>query len=200
MILSRIFDFSISLFGLLALAPVLIFIAIWIKLDSPGPVFFRQTRIGQFSRPFKIHKFRTMIINADSHGKHITIGDDWRITKSGAFLRRYKLDELPQLIDVLYGSMSLVGPRPEVAEYVDFYSAKDKEIIHSIRPGITDNASIEFRDESMLLSLSSNPEETYITQILPRKIELYKQYVFRRSVGGDILIIFKTIFLIFSGK
>jgi lipopolysaccharide/colanic/teichoic acid biosynthesis glycosyltransferase len=196
----RIFDFVASLIGLITLSPILIVVAIWIKLDSPGPVFFRQDRIGQFSIPFKIHKFRTMVANAESLGNQITVGDDRRITRSGAFLRKYKLDELPQLIDVLLGQMSLVGPRPEVAKYVAFYSAEEKEIIHSIRPGITDNASIEYRDENKQLGMSSTPEETYIEQVLPRKIEMYKQYVSNHSFSGDMIIILKTIFLVLKSK
>jgi len=196
----RVFDFVASLFGLIALSPILIVAAIWIKLDSPGPVFFRQNRIGQFSTPFKIHKFRTMVVNAESLGNQITIGNDFRITRSGTFLRKYKLDELPQLIDVLLGKMSLVGPRPEVAKYVEYYSSEEKRIIHSIRPGITDNASIEYRDENRLLGMSSNPEETYIKQVLPKKIELYRQYVMNHSFSGDMMIILKTIFLVFKSS
>lgn len=198
--MKRIFDFIASLAGLIVLSPVLIVIAIWIKLDSQGPVFFRQNRIGQFSIPFKIYKFRTMVVNAESLGNQITVGNDRRITRSGAFLRKYKLDELPQLADVLFGQMSLVGPRPEVAKYVEYYSPEDKKIIHSVKPGITDNASIEYREENKLLGMSSNPEETYIKQVLPRKVELYKQYVANRSFRGDINIILKTLFLLFNTK
>ena len=198
--MKRVFDFVASLFGLIALSPIFIVAAIWIKLDSPGPVFFRQNRIGQFSKPFKIHKFRTMVVNAESLGNQITIGNDFRITRSGVFLRKYKLDELPQLIDVLLGKMSLVGPRPEVAKYVDYYSSEEKRIIHSIRPGITDNASIEYRDENKLLGMSLNPEETYIKHVLPKKIELYKQYVVNNSFSGDIMIILKTIILVFKSN
>ena len=198
--MKRVFDFVASLLGLMALSPILIVAAIWIKLDSPGPVFFRQERIGQFSTPFKIHKFRTMVVNAESLGNQITVGDDRRITRSGAFLRKYKLDELPQLIDVLLGKMSLVGPRPEVAKYVEYYSSEEKRIIHSIRPGITDNASIEYRDENKLLGMATDPEETYIKQVLPRKIELYKRYAVNHSFSGDIMIILKTIFLVFKSS
>ena len=198
--MKRVFDIVASLIGLIALSPILIVAAIWIKMDSPGPVFFRQNRIGQFSISFKIHKFRTMVVNAESLGNQITIGNDFRITRSGTFLRKYKLDELPQLIDVLLGKMSLVGPRPEVAKYVEYYSSEEKRIIHSIRPGITDNASIEYRDENKLLGMSSNPEETYINQVLPRKIELYKKYVANHSFSGDIMIILNTIFLVLRSK
>lgn len=196
MIFKRLFDVMASLFGLLVLSPVLITISIWIKLDSQGPIFFRQIRVGQFSSSFEIHKFRTMVAHADSLGNQITVHEDERITKSGAFLRKYKLDELPQLIDVLRGEMSLVGPRPEVPRYVYYYSKENRELIHSVKPGITDNASIEYRDENKLLGKSSNPEETYIKEILPRKIEFYKRYVENRSFAGDLAIIFKTIFLI----
>ena len=196
----RTFDVLLSSLGLLILAPVFVLIAVWIKLDSSGSIFFRQTRMGQFLVPFKIHKFRTMVVNAESLGNQITIGKDPRITRSGAFLRKYKLDELPQLIDVLFGYMSLVGPRPEVAKYVEFYSSEEKEIIYSVKPGITDNASIEYRDENKLLGMSSNPEETYLKQVLPRKIELYKQYIANYSFSGDIMIILKTIFLVLNSK
>ena len=198
--MKRLFDFIASLCGLLFLSPVFVIISIWIKLDSDGPIFFRQIRIGQFSKPFKIHKFRTMVVNSESLGNQITVDNDRRITKPGALLRKYKLDELPQLIDVLLGQMSLVGPRPEVAKYVQFYSPEDKEIIHSVKPGITDNASIEYRGENKLLGMSLNPEETYVKQVLPRKIEIYKHYVENRSFSGDIMIILRTVFLVFKSK
>ena len=198
--MKRLFDFIASLCGLLFLSPVFVIISIWIKFDSDGPIFFRQIRIGQFSKPFKIHKFRTMVVNSESLGNQITVDNDRRITKPGALLRKYKLDELPQLIDVLLGQMSLVGPRPEVAKYVQFYSPEDKEIIHSVKPGITDNASIEYRGENKLLGMSLNPEETYVKQVLPRKIEIYKHYVENRSFSGDIMIILRTVFLVFKSK
>jgi len=198
--MKRIFDFIASLSGLLMLSPVFVVISIWIKLDSTGPIFFRQKRIGQFTRIFEIYKFRTMIVNAEALGELITVANDRRITRPGAFLRKYKLDELPQLINVLFGEMSLVGPRPEVPKYVKLYSDKDKDIIYSVKPGITDNASIEYRDENKLIGMSPNPEETYIKQILPRKVKLYKLYVTNRSFSGDLVILIKTIFLILTSK
>ena len=192
----RLFDFVTSFFGLLLLAPIFVLAALWIKIDSRGPIFFRQERIGFQGIPFRIHKFRTMILDAEKKGKQITVGADSRITAVGGFLRKYKLDELPQLIDVLVGDMSLVGPRPEVSKYIDCYSDDEKHDVLSVKPGITDNASIEFRDENELLAISDDPETTYISEVLPKKIALYRKYVKERSFFGDVAIIFKTIFLI----
>ena len=192
----RFFDFVASFFGLMLLTPIFVLAALWIKIDSRGPIFFRQERVGFQGVPFRIHKFRTMILDAEKIGKQITVGADSRITAVGNFLRKYKLDELPQLIDVLVGDMSLVGPRPEVPKYIDCYSDDEKHDVLSIKPGITDNASIEFRDESELLASSKDPEATYINEVLPKKIALYRKYVKERSFFGDVSIIFKTIFLI----
>jgi len=192
----RFFDFVASFFGLMLLTPIFVLAALWIKIDSRGPIFFRQERVGFQGVPFRIHKFRTMILDAEKIGKQITVGADSRITAVGNFLRKYKLDELPQLIDVLVGDMSLVGPRPEVPKYIDCYSDDEKHDVLSIKPGITDNASIEFRDESELLASSKDPEATYINEVLPKKIALYRKYVKERSFFGDVVIIFKTIFLI----
>ena len=180
------------------LTPIFVLAALWIKIDSRGPIFFRQERVGFQGVPFRIHKFRTMILDAEKIGKQITVGADSRITAVGNFLRKYKLDELPQLIDVLVGDMSLVGPRPEVPKYIDCYSDDEKHDVLSIKPGITDNASIEFRDESELLASSKDPEATYINEVLPKKIALYRKYVKERSFFGDVVIIFKTIFLIIN--
>ena len=192
----RFFDFVASFFGLMLLTPIFVLAALWIKIDSRGSIFFRQERVGFQGVPFRIHKFRTMILDAEKIGKQITVGADSRITAVGNFLRKYKLDELPQLIDVLVGDMSLVGPRPEVPKYIDCYSDDEKHDVLSIKPGITDNASIEFRDESELLASSKDPEATYINEVLPKKIALYRKYVKERSFFGDVVIIFKTIFLI----
>jgi len=194
--MKRLFDFIASFFGLILLTPIFVLSALWIKIDSRGPIFFRQERVGFQGSLFRIHKFRTMVLNAEKKGKQITVGADSRITTVGSFLRKYKLDELPQLIDVLAGDMSLVGPRPEVSKYIDCYSDDEKFDVLSVKPGITDNASIEFRDENELLASSKDPEATYISEVLPKKIALYRQYVRERSFFGDVAIIFKTIFLI----
>jgi len=186
----RIFDICCVLIGLIVLAPLFLLVAMWIKLDSRGPVFFLQTRIGQFEKPFKIIKFRTMHFNQS--GIHLTIGRDHRITRCGHFLRKYKIDELPQLINVLRGEMSLVGPRPEVPEYVDLYPNGIKEYVFSVPVGMTDYASIEFHNESEILATSIHPETDYITKILPIKLAYHQKYVSERSLLLDIYLIFKT--------
>lgn len=189
----RIFDVICSAIGLLLLAPVFVVVGLSIALDSPGPVFFRQRRIGRYGEPFLIHKFRTMRHDPEPRGLLITVGQDPRVTRVGAFLRRYKIDELPQLIDVLRGVMSLVGPRPEVPEYVAHYSDDDRQVVLSVRPGITDNASLEFSDESLLLAGAADPQRLYIEIILPKKVRLYRAYVQMRTMTGDVGIIFKTL-------
>ena len=196
--MKRLFDFIASFFGLILLTPTFVLSALWIKIDSRGPIFFRQERVGFQGEGFRIHKFRTMVLDAEKKGKQITVGADSRITTVGGFLRKYKLDELPQLIDVLVGNMSLVGPRPEVPKYIDYYSDDEKHDVLSVKPGITDNASIEFRNENELLASSKDPEAAYINEVLPKKIALYRKYVRERSFFGDVVIIFKTIFLIIS--
>ncbi|MDB4516939.1 sugar transferase [Crocinitomicaceae bacterium] len=193
----RIFDLALSLAGLLLLAPFFLIITILIKRDSPGPVFFRQTRIGRNGKPFRIHKFRTMGTEPSARGPQLTIGADPRITGTGQWLRKYKLDELPQLLDVIQGSMSLVGPRPEVPGYVAHYPEELKQVVLSVRPGITDNASIEYRDESAILAESDNPEQDYIEKIMPIKLEYYRRYVLERSLPGDIAIILRTLGAVF---
>ena len=194
--MKRLFDFVVSFFGLILLTPVFVLAALWIKLDSKGGVFFRQERVGFQGIPFRIHKFRTMVLDAEKKEKQITVGADSRITTVGRFLRKYKIDELPQLIDVFVGDMSLVGPRPEVSKYIDCYSDEEKYDVLSVKPGITDNASIEFMGENELLAGAKDPEVTYINEVLPKKIALYRKYVRERSFFGDVAIIFKTIFLI----
>lgn len=196
--IKRFFDICASGVGLIALAPFLILIAILIRLDSVGPVFFRQERVGQFGRLFRIHKFRSMVVDAETQGMQITVGADSRVTRVGVFLRRYKLDELPQLIDVLFGDMSLVGPRPEVPRYVACYPNDLKEIVLSVRPGITDRASIEFKDENEILSRSIDPHQAYVSEVLPIKLGYYADYVRSRTMLGDIGIIFLTIRAIVS--
>lgn len=189
--LKRIFDIISSLFGLILLSPFMIIIAILIKLDSKGPVFFKQVRVTKNGREFKIFKYRTMKIGSDKYSQ-ITVGKDSRITKVGDFLRKYKLDEIPQLINVLIGDMSLVGPRPEVPKYVALYTEEQREIL-KVRAGITDYASIEFSNENDILANEADPEKAYIEKIMPRKIELNKKYLSEISVMTDIKIILLTI-------
>ena len=190
--IKRLFDITASFMGLLLLMPIFLLIALWVKLDSSGGVFFRQVRVGRFGTPFKIHKFRTMREESEKSGR-LTIGRDERITKSGAFLRKFKLDELPQLIDVLLGYMSLVGPRPEVQEFIDEYPADVRDKVLSIRPGITDLASIEMVDENNILGQYEDPRQAYIDVILPMKQKHYIEYVENQSLWLDLKIIFLTI-------
>ncbi len=189
----RFFDWLASGFGLLLLSPVLLALALWIKLDSPGPVFFRQERVGQSGRLFRIHKFRTMVTDAELRGLQITVGADARVTHVGQWLRKHKLDELPQLLDVWLGHMSLVGPRPEVPRYVACYPVDVRELILSVRPGITDRASIEFKDENEILGRAADPHHAYMNEVLPIKLAYYQDYVKSRSFAGDLLIIFSTL-------
>jgi lipopolysaccharide/colanic/teichoic acid biosynthesis glycosyltransferase len=188
----RLFDLLASGLGLLVLAPVFLVLALWIKLDSIGPVFFRQERVGQYGRLFRIHKFRTMVIEAERRGLQITVGADARVTRVGHWLRKYKLDELPQLLDVWLGHMSLVGPRPEVQRYVACYPADLRTVVLSVRPGITDRASIEFKDENEILGNAVDPHTAYMNEVLPIKLRYYVEYVNTRSFWGDISLIFKT--------
>lgn len=190
--LKRAFDIILSLAGILTLLPVFFFISIVIKADSPGPIFFRQCRVGRYGVPFRIHKFRTMSLDGESAGR-LTIGADSRITRSGRYLRKYKLDELPQLIDVLLGEMSLVGPRPEVKEFLDCYPPDVRNKVLSVRPGITDYASIEMIDESEILGKYDDPRQAYIDVILPMKQSYYLRYVEEHNMLVDLKLIFKTI-------
>lgn len=194
----RLFDMVFSFLGLIITSPLLIVMAVLIKLDSKGPVFFRGTRIGRFGKPFRIFKFRTMVANAQSLGGPSTAADDSRLTKIGKFLKKYQLDELPQLVDVLRGKMSFVGPRPEVQMYVNIMSKEEKKTILSVLPGITDLASLWNFHEGEILKGSRDPERTYLEKIRPKKIELQIKYVKSRSFLLDIKIIFKTIFKIFQ--
>ena len=189
--LKRIFDIILSLFGLIILLPFMLITAIFIKLDSKGPVFFKQLRVTKNGTEFKIFKYRTMRVGSDKYSQ-ITVGKDERITKIGSFLRKYKLDEIPQLINVLIGDMSLVGPRPEVPKYVALYTDEQKEIL-KVRAGITDYASIEFSNENDLLASEEDPEKAYIEKVMPRKIELNKKYLSEISILTDIRIILLTI-------
>jgi len=193
LLIKRLFDLLAAGLGLALLSPLLLLIAVWIKLDSPGPVLFRQQRVGQGGRLFDIHKFRSMRADAPGLGPQITVGADVRITAAGRWLRASKLDELPQLWDVLRGAMSLVGPRPEVPRYVALYPAELRELVLSVRPGITDIASIEYRDESRLLAQAADPERCYIEQVMPAKLALAARYVRTRSLWLDLRLIGRTL-------
>jgi lipopolysaccharide/colanic/teichoic acid biosynthesis glycosyltransferase len=189
----RLFDLILAGLGLLLLSPLLAAIALAIKLDSRGPVFFRQVRVGRHGREFRIHKFRTMVVNDDVRGQQITVGADPRITRVGAWLRRTKLDELAQLFDVLQGTMSLVGPRPEVPRYVALYPAKLREQVLSVRPGITDLASLTYRHESELLARAADPEREYIEVVMPAKLRLAARYARSASLRTDLAILYQTL-------
>jgi len=191
----RFFDIFFSAFGLLLLSPILLIISILIKVTSKGPILYKQFRVGILSTNFLVYKFRTMKVDSDKGGLLTVGGRDPRITSIGYFLRKYKLDELPQLINVLFGSMSLVGPRPEVRKYVDYYTAEQKKVLN-VKPGITDWASIEYRDENVILEKSINPEYDYIHVIMPNKIQYNLIYIQNRSVNEYFKIIFYTLWRI----
>ena len=188
----RFFDFILGLVGLVVLAPIFIMLAIWIKIDSKGPVFYKQVRVGQNGINFGLFKFRSMVVDADKKGLITVGGRDPRITRSGYFIRKYKLDELPQLINVLLGDMSLVGPRPEVRKYVDLYTDEQQKVL-SVKPGITDYASIEYMDENEILGKSSDPEKTYIEEIMPEKIKYNMKYINNKNLFEYFKIIFLTV-------
>jgi len=189
----RIFDLFLSLVGIILLSPLFLIVIIWIIIDSRGPVIFKQNRVGRYGKEFTLYKFRSMHLNSDKTGL-LTIGErDSRITRSGLFLRKNKLDELPQLVNVLKGDMSFVGPRPEVRKYVDMYTVEQKIILQD-RPGITDYASIVFRNENMLLSKVENPEDYYINNIMPEKLRLNMKYISDKSIAKYFKIIILTIF------
>lgn len=188
--MKRIFDIIVSIIILLIFFPFGLIFSICILLESKGSVFYRQERIGQFGKPFGILKFRTMRKDADKSGK-LTVGRDTRITKSGHFLRKFKLDEFPQFINVLKGEMSIVGPRPEVKEFVDLYSEDQRQILN-VKPGITDYASVEYFNENELLGKAEDPHKTYIEVIMPAKIELNKKYLANPTLGNDLSIMWKT--------
>lgn len=188
----RLFDLIAAGLGLALLVLPGLLVALAIKLDSPGPVFFRQERVGRGGRPFRIHKFRTMRVDAERQGQ-LTVGADARITRVGAFLRAHRLDELPQLIDVLQGTMSLVGPRPEVPRYVAHYPATLKDVVLSVRPGITDPASLRFRNESAQLAAAADPEREYIDVILPAKLACAADYAAHASLWTDLGVVLRTL-------
>lgn len=187
----RFFDILFSGFGLILLSPVFLVVSIWIKIDSSGPVFYRQVRVGKNGYDFKLLKFRSMRVGSDAKGLITIGGRDARITKVGYFIRKYKLDELPQLINVFVGNMSLVGPRPEVRKYVDLYTSEQRKVL-SVKPGITDYASIEYVDENEILGKATDPEKIYIEQIMPDKIKYNLKYITHQTVGEYFKIIFLT--------
>ncbi len=196
--MKRGFDIAMASIGLLLFSPVFVLVALLIKFDSSGPVFFRQQRVGRGFRPFGIYKFRTMV-EGSSRGALITVGDDRRITRIGRVLRKTKLDEIPQLINILKGEMSIVGPRPEVPQYVELFRSDYEEIL-KVRPGLTDLASLKYRDEATLLADAKNPEEEYRTRVLPDKIKLAKDYLEHSSVWFDLGLIFRTLFKLLEYK
>jgi lipopolysaccharide/colanic/teichoic acid biosynthesis glycosyltransferase len=190
--IKRIFDIFCSLIGIIFFLPVLLIVSILIRLDSSGPIIYCGKRIGKNKKPFHIYKFRTMVVDADKIGGPSTSNDDSRITRIGLFLRKYKIDELPQLFNVLKGDMSLVGPRPEVPEYAKLYKGKE-EIVFNVRPGMTDLASLWDINEGEVLEGSDDPEKVYLEEIRPEKVKLQIEYVKNRSFLGDIKIILGTI-------
>ena len=188
----RVFDLVVASVLLALLAPLLLVIAAWVRLDSPGPALFRQERVGRGGRPFRIHKFRTMVADAPQRGPALTVGDDARITRAGRWLRRHRLDELPQLIDVVKGDMSLVGPRPEVPRYVAHYPAALRDDVLALKPGLTDPVSLAHLDESALLARAADPEREYVEVVLPRKLELSLAYARRATVFSDLGVLWRT--------
>ena len=197
--MKRIFDVIASGLGLIVLSPLFLILAIWIKLDSKGPVFYRQVRVGRNNKDFRIFKFRSMRVGADKESLVTIGGHDPRITRSGFFIRKFKIDELPQLINVFIGDMSLVGPRPEVRHYVDYWTQEQMHVL-DVRPGITDPASIKYRNENELLEKAEDPDKYYVEVIMQEKIRLYLEYVNHHSFWGDIGLIFKTFFVIIHEK
>ena len=193
--MKRLFDIVASGLGLIVLSPIFLILAIWIKMDSEGPVFYRQVRVGFKNKDFRIFKFRSMRVGADK-GSLVTIGGhDPRVTRSGYFIRKFKFDELPQLINVFLGDTSLVGPRPEVRHYVNYWTPEQMHVL-DVRPGITDPASIKFRNENELMEKADDPEKYYIEVIMQEKIKLYLEYVEKHSFFYDLGLIFKTFFVI----
>ncbi len=197
--MKRLFDIIASGLGLIVLSPIFLILALWIKLDSKGPVFFRQVRVGRKNKDFRIFKFRSMRVGSDN-GSLVTIGGrDPRITKSGYYIRKFKLDELPQLINVFVGDMSLVGPRPEVRHYVNYWTSEQMHAL-DVRPGITDPASIKYRNENELMAQATDPERYYIEVVMQEKLRLYLEYVNNHSFFGDIVLIVKTFWVIIKER
>lgn len=195
--MKRLFDIFASGLGLLFLSPLFLVLAIWIKLDSPGPVFYRQVRVGRHNKDFRIYKFRSMKVGADKQGLITVGGHDPRITRSGYFIRKYKLDEFPQLINVFVGDMSLVGPRPEVRKYVDMYTPEQMHVL-DVRPGVTSLASIRYRNENELLDKAEDPDQFYIDVVMQDKLAIDLEYVRNASFWYDIKLIFQTFWEIVS--
>lgn len=195
----RAFDATAAALGLVALSPLFAGIAVAIRIDSPGPVFFRQERVGRFGRTFRVYKFRTMREDAAGGGRQLTVGGDPRITRVGSFLRRYKLDEFPQLLNVLAGDMALVGPRPEVPRYVAHYSERQRRVLQ-VRPGVTDPASIEYRDENDRLAEADDPERTYLEEVMPTKLEMNLSYLQDRTLASDVGVILRTLAKVFTER
>ncbi len=191
--MKRLFDIVCSFFGLVFLSWLFVFVALWVGLSSRGGVFYCQRRVGRCNRDFTIYKFRSMRVNSDRQGLLTIGGRDGRITKAGVFIRKYKLDELPQLFNVLRGDMSFVGPRPEVRKYVELYTEEQKKVL-TVRPGITSLSSIKYRNENEILSRSDNPEQYYIDVIMQDKLAIELDYLEQRSLLTDIKVIFQTIF------
>lgn len=191
--MKRLFDVVCSFFGLLVLSPLFVFLSLWVGLGSKGGVFYKQKRVGRFNKDFTLYKFRSMRVGSDKKGLLTIGGKDSRVTKAGFFIRKYKLDELPQLLNVLKGDMSFVGPRPEVRKYVDMYTERQLKVL-DVRPGITDLASIKYRNENDLLAAADNPEQYYIDVVMQDKLALNLQYINTQSFFGDIKLIFRTIF------
>lgn len=195
-ILKRIFDFIASLVALIVLSPILLIIALWISIDSKGGPFYKQIRVGLNGVEFKLYKFRSMRVNADKQGQ-ITIGNDNRVTTVGRFIRKYKIDEIPQLFNILKGDMSVVGPRPEVPKYVALYSTEQREVLR-VKPGLTDYASLEYIDEQKILGQSNDPNNTYIEEIMPAKLALNRKYIEERGVLTDCKLIINTLLRILN--
>jgi lipopolysaccharide/colanic/teichoic acid biosynthesis glycosyltransferase len=194
--LKRLFDIALSFISLILLLPVFVIFSIWIILDSKGGACYRQVRVGRHNRDFKLIKFRTMFVDSDQHGL-LTVGEgDKRITRAGKFLRKYKLDEFPQLLNILMGQMSFIGPRPEVRKYVELYNPEQLKVLE-VRPGLTDYASMKYIEENRLLGESEDPEKTYVEVIMPAKLALNQKYIEEQSIGNDVRILFKTVLNIF---
>lgn len=196
----RLFDLLGSAAALLLLAPLMLALALWIRLDSPGPVFYRQLRVGRHGRAFRIHKFRTMRVDADRQGPLLTVGEDARITRAGRVLRHWRLDELPQFIDVLRGDMSLVGPRPEVPRYLEQMPAALRERVLAVRPGITDPVSLAHVDEAALLAAAADPEREYVEVILPKKLQAAADYADRATLWTDLAVLAGTLQLLVARR
>ncbi|MDY5534065.1 sugar transferase [Butyricimonas virosa] len=195
--MKRVFDVLASGLGLLVISPVFLFLAVWIKLDSKGPVFYRQVRVGRGNKDFRIFKFRSMRVGSDKKGLITVGGHDPRVTRSGYFIRKYKLDEFPQLINVFTGDMSLVGPRPEVRKYVDMYTAEQMHVL-DVKPGVTSLASIRYRNENELLEKAADPDRYYVEVVMQDKLAIDLEYVRKASLGYDIKLIFHTFWEIVS--